>query len=141
MRNYKTKKFATVGGKYVYVRVYKNLKALREAYIKRCEEGGHKHSKDVLGAHCAYTKVIIKPDDPIEYVTNETGVIYLTLSNTKSWIVAHEFLHALIHSHKHNLQEHQFPKCIDSIEQEEDIAYGLTDMLQKFYVWLPKIKF
>lgn len=143
MRGYKAKRFCTVGGNYINVRVYKNLTTLRAAYSRACNDRGIKDfAKDILGVHCAYKKVRRKPEEPnIDYLLNDTGTVYLSATHLQPHIVAHEFLHALLWSHKHEYIKEQHPICILNMEEEEDICYGLTDLLQRFYKWKRQTNF
>ena len=139
VKSYRTKKIATVEYNYVNVRVYKDLKSMRLAYKKICPT--NEYVNDVIGVHCGYMRIDYASGEKHGSLMNETGTVYLNINDCDSWIVAHEFLHALLWSHKFDYRKIQHPISIDSMDQEEDICYGLTEMLQVFYKWLPNIKF
>lgn len=112
---------------------------MQKAY-KRQSFSKDKNWSDIAGAHCGY--IILLPSyNNTEIISPETGTVFLCYERCGAGIVSHEMLHAVLWAWRHHdLDTEKYPISINSMEDEEDIAYMLTHTVAQFYKWLYKIE-
>jgi hypothetical protein len=137
--------------KYFLVRIYPNVKELREAAVKHSKKTGENSPlfKDTYGVCHTYERIKIKPDGAEEMI-NEIGTIRLSNPNCRTGIVAHEVVHAAMHlyrllygvEHEYEGSTHNADFGNGCNEDEENFAYiygelfhDMTKKLYKFDVW------
>ena len=126
--------------RYCICRLY-NTKEGMQAYYTKYElqstnEYNRKNAHDkVLGASLNYVKVWAKTG---KYCP-ETSTVLLHVQRCGAGIVAHEFLHAVIHAWHHSLKSKQYPVIIKSMKQEEELLHNHSYALNQFYTWYWKV--
>lgn len=119
--------------KYVWCYLYKKNTDLNDFYKKYCEERGMKWAK-VAGVSTHYVKTRGRE------VSNETGLVILSMDRIGAAIVAHEFTHACFWAYKHNLRKKQYPLVIKNMVEEEKILHGQFEAVRSFWKWYYKIE-